>query len=190
MQPASSQLAGSVHHLLAAREERVAHQTAALARFGRPLLSVTIVAPGPVKDSWLSRRLMEAALREVEWVINLNDWRLLWREVSWRTTGPEALYVVDSDARVLKLAAIALEDEHRLGRIWDLDVIATSGAGLSRTQLGRPARRCLACDRPAHECARSQRHPLAQLQRTIDGMVDDFDRNRRTSQCGRVTAGC
>ena len=152
-------------------------------------MSVTIVMPGPVKDGWLSRRLMEIALQEMDQVISLNHCRLLWREVCWRTTGPEAIYVVDVDARVLKLAAIELE-EHHLGRLWDLDVITTDGVGLSRTQLGRPARRCLLCDRPAHECGRSQRHSLAELQRTILEMVDDFDQNRRTRQCGSVTASC
>ena len=45
-------------------------------------------------------------------MISLNHWPLLSREVFWRTTGPEAIYVLDVDARVLKSATIELEEEH------------------------------------------------------------------------------
>ena len=108
-------------------------------------------------------------------LIRHNRWPLLFREVFWRNTGPEALYVLDLDAEVLKLATTDLEERHPLGRLWDLDVITTSGTGLSRLQMGRPARRCLLCSRPARECGRSRRHSLPELRRKIRNMVDHFD---------------
>ena len=161
--------------LLIAREERAARQAAAVAEFAAPLVSITMVIPGPWKDGWLPRRLMEVALNRMDALIRRNRWPLLSREVFWRNTGPEALYVLDLDAEVLKSATTDLEERHPLGRLWDLDVITTSGTGLSRLQMGRPARRCLLCSRPARECGRSRRHSLPELRRKIRNMVDHFD---------------
>ena len=48
--------------LLIAREERAARQAAAVAEFAVPLVSITMVIPGPWKDGWLPRRLIEVAL--------------------------------------------------------------------------------------------------------------------------------
>jgi holo-ACP synthase len=170
----------TLDQMLRAREERVAWQIATLAQFGKPLISVTLVIPGPIKDGPVPRRAMEAALRQLDASLAANNWPLISREVLWRNTGPEAIYVVDIDAQILKSATIDVEEGHPIGRIWDLDVITTSGAGLSRAKLARPARRCLICNRPARECGRSRRHPLGELLKTIHNLVDDFDLHTRT----------
>ena len=56
----------SLEQILAARERRVARQAAALARFDKPLAPVTLLMPGPVKDGWLPRCVLEAAIEELE----------------------------------------------------------------------------------------------------------------------------
>ena len=91
----------------------------------------------------------------------------------WQESGPEAIYSLDVDPQVLKLSAIDLEEQHPIGRLWDLDVIAPGGAGLSRRGLGKPPRTCLLCNRPAHECGRSRRHPLPELLKAIRQIVHD-----------------
>ena len=175
----SRRSAVNLDDLLIAREERAARQAAAVAEFAAPLVSITMVIPGPSKDGWLPRRLMEVALNRIDALIRRKRWPLLSREVFWRNTGPEALYVLDLDAQVLKSATTDLEEHHPLGRLWDLDVITASGTGLSRLQLGRPARRCLLCSRPARECGRSRRHSLPELLGKIRNMVDHVDLHRR-----------
>jgi len=153
----------SLEQLLVAREERAGRQAAALAHFDRPLVSLTIVMPGPVKDGALPRRVLAQALHALEGSLRGRRWRVLSRQVLWRNTGPEALYVVDADAGLLKSAALELEDQHPWGRLWDLDVIAPGPRILSRKDLGFAARRCLVCERPAVECGRSRRHPPEEL---------------------------
>lgn len=170
----------SWEEVLAAREARSMRQAAALRRFGRPLLSLTIVMPSEVKDGWLPRRIMEVALHQIDFLIRTKHWRLLSLGVSLPPTGPEALYVLDVDPKVLKATLIDLEEHHPIGRLWDFDVITTSGVALSRTHLGNPARRCLICDRPARECGRSRRHSIVELRHKIQTMVDDFDVLTRT----------
>ena len=172
---AASGVGIGIEQMLAAREQRAARQADALARFDRPVVSMTVVMPGPVKNSWLSRRLLAEALQEVEAASDTRGWRLPSREVLWRKTGPEALYVVDVNARILKTVMVELEDDHPLGRLWDLDVIAPRQGGLSRRDLGFPARRCLICERPAHVCGRSRAHPLEELLSTIGRIVHEHD---------------
>ena len=58
----SRRSAVNLDDLLIAREERAARQAAAVAEFAAPLVSITMVIPGPSKDGWLPRRLMEVAL--------------------------------------------------------------------------------------------------------------------------------
>jgi len=167
----------TLEQILAARELRATRQAAALARFARPLVSVTVVMPGPVKDSALPRRVLTEALTEIDSVVSIRTWPVLSREVSWQETGPEALYVIDMQSDHVKSVMIALEDRHRLGRLWDLDVIACGPRILSRKELHFGPRRCLVCERPASECARSRRHPLPQLLETMQTMLDEYDRH-------------
>jgi holo-ACP synthase len=167
----------SLEQILAARDYRAACQTAALARFERPLVSMTVVMPGPVKDGPLQRSVLTEALREVHAMSSTLEWPVLSRQIRWKNTGPEAIYVVDVDAELLKAAAAELEDEHPLGRLWDLDVIAPGQRVLSRQQLGMPARRCLLCERPASECGRARRHSLQELLAVMQRIVNSYDGN-------------
>ena len=161
--------------ILAARERRAARQAAALARFGAPLVSITTVTPGAVKDGWLPRRVLAGAILHIERLASINRWTVLHREVVFQRAGSEALYVVDHvDSQVLKVALIDLEDDHPLGRLWDLDVVAPDGDHLSRRALGLPPRRCLVCTKPAHACSRSRRHPPDELWRAIQRIVDGY----------------
>jgi len=168
----------SLEQLLVAREERAARQAAALAHFERPLVSLTIVMPGPVKDGALPRRVLAQALHALEASLRGRRWRVLSRRVLWRNTGPEALYVVETDAGPLKSATIELEDRHPWGRLWDLDVLAPGPRILSRKELGFAARRCLVCERPAAECGRSRRHGVEDLLIAIGNLVNGSDLRR------------
>jgi holo-ACP synthase/triphosphoribosyl-dephospho-CoA synthase len=168
--------------ILTAREERAVTQRDLQKRFGVPLLSVTVVMPGPVKDSPVSRRLLVITQQQVRKLIQDRDWRILACMEALRAAGPEAIYAVAAPAEDLKAAAMALEDTHALGRLWDLDVIADSMRALSRPLLDRPPRRCLVCEQPAKECARNRRHPLAELLAVIETRVSAFDRQSESEQ--------
>ncbi|MCK1341569.1 holo-ACP synthase [Bradyrhizobium sp. GM0.4] len=163
----------SLDQMLAAREQRAARQASALACFNKPIVSMTVVMPGPVKDGWLSRRVLSEALKQLEAMSDKRSWRVLSREVLWRETGPEALYVIDAEARMLKSATVALEENQPIGRLWDLDVLTPGRGLLSRQELGFRPRRCLVCGQPAHACGRSRLHPLEELLSTIARIVHD-----------------
>lgn len=164
----------SFDQMLAARKRRAAPRHPALAGFAKPLVSLTVV-PSPLHDGWLRRRVMAEALRQLDGVVTSKRWSVLSSKILWQEPCPEALFVMDVDARLLKWATVELEDQHSMGRLWDLDVIAPGQGRLSRRELGFPARRCLICEKPAHACSRSRPHPPEELWKTIREMVQDYD---------------
>lgn len=153
--------------MLARRDARAASQRALLALHQRPLLQLTLVSPGPLKDTALLRALFAQGLSAIQALLAALGLPVLAQQLTSEATGPEALLVVDTDARALKRHLVALEDGHPLGRLWDVDVLDLDGQGIPRSQLGLPARGCLLCDQPAHACARSAAHTLPELQQVI-----------------------
>jgi holo-ACP synthase len=164
----------SLEQMLQRREARVAAQCALVARLSRPLVQLTLVNPGPVKDTAQACFVFEQGIVAMNKALVRAGLHVLEFELGYFTTGPEALWAVEAHAVEIKRTAMALEDQHPLGRLWDLDVIGLDGRSLSRQQLDAPVRRCLVCDQTAHACARSGHHALAQLQDAIKDMVDVY----------------
>jgi len=164
----------SLDAVLLNREHRVFHQRAALKAFGRPVLSITLVNPGPVKDSPSARQVMTHALHALDILLADRGWPVLNRKVRLDPTGPEALLVVNAGSHELKQATTRLEEEHPLGRLWDLDVIDPLDGPISRKTLGLPARRCLLCGEDARVCGRSRAHSLKELQRAIQEIIHAY----------------
>ncbi|MDR3371695.1 MAG: citrate lyase holo-[acyl-carrier protein] synthase [Rhodoferax sp.] len=174
---APSNISISLTQMLDRREQRVADQQALLSRFGRPLVQLTLVTPGPVKDTAQTRFVFDQGLAAVHQALRLAGHVVLAQQGGYRVTGPEMLMVIDAEPLCIKENMLQIEERNALGRLWDVDVLEPSGASVSRQQLGWPARRCLLCDEPAHACARSGQHALADLQRAIEDKVHAF-RNR------------
>jgi holo-ACP synthase len=162
----------TLEQVLHNRERRVLRQRATIKAFGCPLLSITLVNPGPVKDSASAREVMACALQAVGCLMAEQRWPVVHREVHFSSTGPEALFAVDASPNALKIATTRLEDVHPLGRLWDIDVIDMLGVACSRSTVGRPPRRCLLCDDVAHVCVRSRAHPLKRILQAVEEIVD------------------
>jgi holo-ACP synthase CitX len=72
------------------------------------------------------------------------------------------LAVISDHAEYAKLKAVAIEANHPLGRLFDIDVYAKEGA-VSRTALSQPPRQCILCDMPAKICIAGNRHHRARV---------------------------
>ena len=168
-------LAVSLDEVLAAREQRVARQNAALAEFGNTLLSLTLVCPGPIKDSPQLRFVFAEALAAIDVLLAVRRWRVLAREHVTQPSGQEAIIVVDCPAQNLKWALAVLEDQHPLGRLWDMDVICSeTSRAISRKSLLLAPRKCLVCGEAAHACARSRAHPQEDLLLVIEEKINAY----------------
>lgn len=141
-----------LEEMMEARERRAARAQEMSRRLGCPVVSLTMNVAGPVKrtglidlvSSWGVERLVQRLGAPIE------------MELLCPPTGPEARLAWRGDARAIKAAAMAVEDEAPVGRLLDVDVLGEGGEKLSR-----PApRACVVCGGPAFACARSRAHGL------------------------------
>lgn len=134
----------------------------------KPLLTHRVNMPGKEKSTVLAQTIfdrMETAL------IQQFAGRILAEKMLLSAEGPVMIRVLDATPETLKAEAVALENEHPLGRFVDLDVYDLRGTGLSRTTTGHEPRRCYLCDQPAQACVRSRRHSLEELLTVIADAV-------------------
>lgn len=164
----------SLDALLTAKECRAARQADWLTHYQQPVISLTLVTPGAIKDSIRYRNTMGVALQACDQMLWGNGWQVRDRQVLWLPTGPEALWSVAHQAPEIKAHCAALEQTHPLGRLWDLDVICPQKGHVGRLSLGSHSRRCLICDDAAHACARSRAHPVDDVVARVEKLIDGW----------------
>ena len=154
--------------MLKARDRRAGIQNTMLADAGpgQCLVCLTLNIAGDVKRTPMTRMLFEHGVKEME---------SLGFEVRGRTfldeaTGSEAFWLLKEDGKTVKEKLEALEDSFPAARLYDFDVIKPDGLKLSRAE----ERRCLICDAPAVECARSRRHGLAAVKKATGDLLTAF----------------
>jgi holo-ACP synthase len=157
--------------LIASRDARQARQQEWLDHHAITLISFTVVAPGPVKDSELTRRIFNHGLRALRQLAAQSHWEIKKQICLPLPTGAEGLLAIDAPAYQVKRMAMELEQTHPLGRLWDIDVLEPHGKILSRADFDQPPRNCLICQRPAAVCAREQTHSLADLVAHMEAML-------------------
>ncbi|MBS1003354.1 citrate lyase holo-[acyl-carrier protein] synthase [Acetobacter thailandicus] len=174
-----SQGLDTFHTVLRAREDRARRQHELLNQFNLPLISATVVAPGPNKSTALYRDILDVAQQTLREVFSSPPWKIVHEEAYHSPAGPEAFFVISgSSASDIKNAVVQLEETHPIGRLWDLDVILPDMTILSRQQFGLPPRRCLVCDNEALGCARSRAHTLSQLKDKIKSLFELYRKER------------
>lgn len=158
----------SLFDILNAREARVRQQQQLLAAHRAPLLCFTMNIAGPVKLSPLIQRGFEEGLEQLD--KQLPQENILFQEVQVLPTGCEAVFAIDLPARKIKDLCTDLEENHPLGRLFDMDVIDTDGRKLERkTQRG-----CIVCGAPGRYCAASRAHSVEQLQAVTTQLLERY----------------
>ena len=169
----------SLTEILIAREERVRLQQSYLQKYGCPLICFTMNIAGPVKNTPLIRRGFQVGLDAIAQSLPENLIRDQFVEEI--KTGSTAIFAVQMDAKELKIICTKIEDTMPLGRLFDMDVLDTTGQKLERTN----QRGCLICGAPGRQCAAGRLHPVDELQSTTNRILRnyfaEFDRERIAS---------
>ena len=156
----------TLEEMLQARDERRSLQQQLIHTYQKPLVSLSMNIAGPCKRT----ALVDFAFNEC--LLRLKDILPppLLREIRRGKTGCEAILVYDYSPQLLKDAAVAIEEEDAVGRLFDIDVIAPDGEKLSRSV----PRQCLVCGGPVQICARSRAHSLDELKLATDSILKKF----------------
>ncbi len=157
----------TLQQILQARENRAARQKQFLKNYNCPLIVFTMNIAGPVKTSPLIERGFYAGLQMLEQALPTDAVRE--SHIHKADTGWEGYFAVDLPANMLKTLCTEIEEATPLGRLWDMDVLDTSGSKLERRSL----RGCFVCGKPGRICAAGRLHSVAQLQAATRRILRD-----------------
>lgn len=161
----------SLLEMLNARELRSHLQQRLLRDYKKSLICLTLNIPGPVKVLPGVPEAFSEGCRRVETALKDRLVLISHMETVREKTGYEAFYCVDAAPEFAKELMIGLEEQDRLGRLFDIDVLRPDGSKVSREELGYASRTCLLCGEPAHVCSRSRRHSVNELVAEIETIL-------------------
>ena len=158
--------------LLASREKRWNLQRQFIQENpGLTLVCLTVIMPGNVKRNASSLIVANAAIVALQEKFgqHIHQQELLDLE-----TGYEAYFLIELPLLECKRMACEIEDNHPLGRLFDIDVIDENVAPVSRSAIGKEGRKCLLCEHEARYCMRNHTHSREELQLKINQMIDAY----------------
>ncbi|MGN0403908.1 MAG: citrate lyase holo-[acyl-carrier protein] synthase [Bariatricus sp.] len=154
--------------MLACRERRALLQQELITKYHCPVISFCMNIPGPVKTTLQIRSAFEHGLQILEAQLKLQNIPVLEAIPIHEVTGDEWIAAVNFPAASIKTLTTQIEESDSFGRLFDIDVIDTTGEKLSRPVY----RKCLICGRQAQECASSRRHSVKEMQDKIEEILE------------------
>ena len=153
----------NIMDMMQCRERRVQIQNELIQEFHTPVVSFCMNIPGPVKTSELIRSGFKSGKEALLKALAESSVQIFKMVEFHEITGDELLLSADAPAEKLKDIAVNIEENHKYGRLFDMDIIGTDGEKLSRQMY----RKCLICGDKAQNCARSRKHTIAEMQEQI-----------------------
>ncbi|SIR53345.1 holo-ACP synthase [Aeromonas sp. RU39B] len=171
---ASANTGITLDQLLAAKDERARRQRSWLDGYRQPLIALSLVTPGPIKESLRYQRLLEEGRQACQQMLRRHGLSVLAHATFASPAGGTALWSVNHPAFSLKRLCVDLEESHPLGRLWDFDLFCPQAGPIGRSAINMAGRGCLICSEPAHACSRSRRHPLLDVVTRVETLIDDY----------------
>lgn len=167
----------TLDEVLAFREKKAGIQEEMRMQYPEGIVvSLGMNIPGPVKCSPLIREAFLEGRCSLESLIKTRQGTVLRTVILEENAGFAALYLLSGvDGRTMKEETISLEETHRLGRLFDMDVLE-NGSSWARTQTGAEKRTCLICGKEAKACARSRSHSVKELQDKVQEIMNAWKR--------------
>lgn len=153
--------------ILEARDKRAELQKRLISVYNTSLICFTMNIAGPVKTNPLIERAFfvgEELLKEK--FGNL----IIYSEKELSVTGCQVMFCVKEEAQRIKETCEDIEDNHPLGRLFDMDVIAPNGEKLSRKGI----RGCIVCGKEGRECAAGRLHSVNELQTVTYKIITNY----------------
>lgn len=162
----------TLEELLLSRDKRKQLQEYLLQKYqGKTLICLTVVMPGNNKRNENSLTVAKAGINEVE---KMFEGHILYSQHNDLQTGYEFFAITDIDPNTSKKISCHIEENHLLGRLFDIDIIDTNGIPIQRESVGYEKRKCLVCDNEARFCMRNFTHTQEKIQQKISSMIENY----------------
>lgn len=157
--------------ILKGREERAFEIKKLNSENKGTVICFTLNIPGPDKIDELYYYAFKEGVKELE---NLLKTSIIKEKAP--LSGYEAYFVSEMDIEDIKKLALKLEEEHPLGRLFDIDIFNKDLSKISREDLGVSKRKCFLCEEDAVLCSRSRKHSVDELLNAIKAIIEDYMR--------------
>lgn len=158
--------------ILDLREEREEFEMNLLKRSGKTLITLRGNFPGEDKSHEASQYAVKTLHEEISGHLQVDH-----EETTHTKEGYMVFLLVNENGEFVKRLAMALEDEHPLGRLVDVDVREKDRL-YSRADFNLPPRSCYLCQDPAVHCVRSMKHSLNEVREYYIHAVKTYQMSR------------
>lgn len=157
--------------ILEDREKRYNHIIDLLNAYKLPVLCAKTNYPGTDKNTkeavFVFNRLCEA-------ITEIYQEEMVYSDILEGADGKSFLAVLGMDGAVAKIAGISIEESHKLGRLFDIDIYQSDGTPIDRRSLKQTARRCILCGNDARWCIKGNHHDIASVIDSINRYIKEF----------------
>jgi holo-ACP synthase/triphosphoribosyl-dephospho-CoA synthase len=174
----------TLEEMLLAREERQKQQKELLNRYGQTLLCFTMNIPGPYKTYPLAEKGFRAGIQAMEAQLKAEGIPTVYQSVHIVPTGCTYWSILGAPAATVKKLAMEVEQQHPLGRLYDMDVFDADGRALRGEDFGRKERTCLICQEPVWVCSRSRAHSAQELSLHVAKLLWKYDCHQFSQKAG------
>ena len=168
--------------MLEVREKRAYKQNELLKRYGSTIICFTMNIAGPIKISDSIIRAFKTGCDKIQYHISKEQ--IIYQEFVEEKTGCEAYFVINMDAVSVKKICTLIEDESKLGRLFDIDVIDSNGEKLDRSCVNGNSRDCIVCGASGRGCASRRLHSVVELQFATDKIIYEYFLNEDSNRIG------
>lgn len=156
--------------VLNAREERYNRTLELIDEYELPVICCKLNYPGNIKNTLESRIGFE--ILKTEAVASFRD---IYHTEELHGDDGSCLFIVTKEKpERAKKAAVYIEENHPLGRHFDVDVYLKDGTSLERKNVGLPLRGCIICGKPARECMLNGRHSYDEIISKVNRRIMDY----------------
>lgn len=162
-------------NILVTRDQRMAKEKQLLNDYDTTLIVFSLNLPGGTVITDTIAELHSYGMRQLVASIAPYEKRVEHIEVSEDPLGPISYICLDVSWEKVKSIAIDIEERDMYGRLFDIDVIQSTGQHIGRKDLNHAPRRCFICDEEATICRRSGAHTLDELQTYVRQLLHHFE---------------
>lgn len=159
--------------ILDGKEERVKLQKDILEKYKNTLISFTLNIPGINKRNDKFKKAFTLGISKIEKTLNLHNVKVIYTTTCNNMAGYIFFCSVQADALFIKMLMINIEDESKIGRLFDIDVFNKKEELLSRDNFKIAKRKCLVCDGDAVICSRSRAHNISLVLSVINKIINE-----------------
>lgn len=172
----------SLEELLDYRELRLETQKKIVLNKNKTLIALTLNIVGPVKRFLLGNYAFIEGVNCIKRIIEYYHVTLFYSEKNFSKCGYEAYFLIDTDPVEVKKMLVEIEENHPLGRLFDIDVLDHQLNKISRKEVGLSERRCLLCNEPVTNCGPRRKHSAEDLFSAECELMSDFLKNKWGSE--------